>query len=521
MLWASVLLVAIISSSVNCANILAIVPAPFYSHQIAFTQIWKELSLRGHQVTLITTVPQKDPELVNLTEIDMSHCFKIVTEKYQISKTAENILNMWNWYDIFAQINRDAATEQISHPQVQDLIHNRKNYNFDLVFVESYYAEFLAFGKLYNAPTVLVTSVEGHAQFHHAMGNPAHPVLHPDYASPYHGKLNFRDRVMSTIYSLYVSYLETFLVGPGKQRIIDEYFTNMTMDLDELISNVDMMFLDVNPIIQDARAIGPTTINIGMERHLKVKPLTKELKKFMDNATEGFIYFSLGSNVRSKELNPVTLRAIIEALSEVPYKVVWKFEADDLPGQPDNVKIVKWAPQQTVLKHPNIKLFITQGGLQSMEEAVYSKVPMVAIPFFFDQFNNARLMEIKGIGISIGRTPYVKKEELKDAILEAITNPKYRKNINTLGRLAKDFPLNGLEKAIWWTEYLIRNKGARHLRNPAADIPFYQYFLLDVIGFLFVVVLCTVTLMYLFVRRLIHTIKSVIYIKIVKWKKLD
>ncbi|KAJ8948061.1 hypothetical protein NQ314_008487 [Rhamnusium bicolor] len=520
-MWASVFCVLFLASFASCGNILAIVPAPFYSHQIAFTQIWRELSLRGHQVTLITTVPQKDPRLVNLTEIDTSNAFKIVTEKYQISKTAENILTMWNWYDIFAQINRDAAEEQLSHPKVQELIH-KKNNHFDVVFVESYYAEFLAFGEIYKCPTILTTSVDGHRQFHHAMGNPAHPILHPDVATPYHGKLNFKERIMSTLYSLYVTYFETFHVGPGKQRIIDKYFTNISVSLDDLISNVDMMFLDVNPVIQDARAIGPTTINIGMERKLiSANPLTKDLKDFMDNAREGFIYFSLGSNVRSNSLNQATLKAVVEALKEVPYKVLWKFEADDLPGKPDNVKLVKWAPQEIVLRHPNIKLFITQGGLQSMEEAIYSEVPMVVIPFFFDQFKNAKLMEIKNIGKTVGRKPSVNKEELKNAILEVITDPRYRNSVRKLGRFAKDFPMTGLEKAIWWTEYVIRNKGAKQLRNPAADLPFYQYFLLDIISFLLLVTISILTLLYVFLKKIVQLLKGILHVKTIKIKKIQ
>lgn len=35
--------------------------------------------------------------------------------------------------------------------------------------------------------------------------------------------------------------------------------------------------------------------------------------------------------------------------------------------------------------HPNIKLFIYQGGLQSTEEAVHYGVPLIGIPFVFDQ----------------------------------------------------------------------------------------------------------------------------------------
>lgn len=250
------------------ANILVIVPAPFYSHQITFQEIWKELSRRGHQVTLITTVPIKDKDLVNLTQIDMSNSYKLLTEKYTISKTAENILTMWNWYDIYGQINRDSAEEQLSSPQLQELIHHPENYKFDLLIVESYFPEFLAFSKIYNCPSILVTSVDGHTEFHHSQGNPAHPILNADYATPYHVDLTFKERVISVLYSVYVKYFEKFHINPAKQKILEKYFTNTSTTIDELINNVDMLFFDCNPAIQGARAIGPTTVNFGMERRL-------------------------------------------------------------------------------------------------------------------------------------------------------------------------------------------------------------------------------------------------------------
>lgn len=272
----TLVLVCAFAAVSQCANILAIVPAPFYSHQIAVQEIWKELSRRGHQVTLITTVPVRDPGLVNLTEIDMSKSYRLLIEKYTISKTAENILNMWNWYDIFAQINRDAAEEQLSSPELQELIHHPENYKFDLLFVESYFPEFLAFSKLYKCPSILVTSVDGHTEFHHSQGNPAHPILNADYATPYHVELNFMERVISVLYSVYVRYFEVFHVNTAKQKILDKYFTNTTTTIDDLINNVDMIFLDCNPAIQGARAIGPTTVNFGMERPLVMKtPLSE------------------------------------------------------------------------------------------------------------------------------------------------------------------------------------------------------------------------------------------------------
>jgi glucuronosyltransferase len=42
-------------------------------------------------------------------------------------------------------------------------------------------------------------------------------------------------------------------------------------------------------------------------------------------------------------------RNFIDAFSTLPQKILWKWESDILPGQPQNVKISKWLPQQDIL----------------------------------------------------------------------------------------------------------------------------------------------------------------------------
>lgn len=62
--------------------------------------------------------------------------------------------------------------------------------------------------------------------------------------------------------------------------------------------------------------------------------------------------------------------------------------------------------------------------------------------------------------------------------------------------------MTGLEKAVWWTEYVLRHKGAKHLRSPALDLPAYQYYLLDVLGFCLAVIV-TVAYLTIFAIKLI------------------
>lgn len=49
--------------------------------------------------------------------------------------------------------------------------------------------------------------------------------------------------------------------------------------------------------------------------------------------------------------------------------------------------------------HPNLKVFITHGGLLSITESVHRGVPMVVIPIFADQPKNAKQAETAGFGV--------------------------------------------------------------------------------------------------------------------------
>lgn len=84
---------------------------------------------------------------------------------------------------------------------------------------------------------------------------------------------------------------------------------------------------------------------------------------------------------------------------------------------------MKWLPQQDVLRHPNIKLFITQAGLQSTEEALLNGIPMVALPFAGDQHFNANSIQKLRVGLYLDFGKLT-EESFLSSILEVVENPK-------------------------------------------------------------------------------------------------
>ena len=68
----------------------------------------------------------------------------------------------------------------------------------------------------------------------------------------------------------------------------------------------------------------------------------------MDSAEEGVIYVSFGSAVKGRLLSQNLLNVLIKTFSKLPFKVVWKYEAD-LVHVPSNVMVKPWYPQQDIL----------------------------------------------------------------------------------------------------------------------------------------------------------------------------
>ncbi|VEN52518.1 unnamed protein product [Callosobruchus maculatus] len=79
--------------------------------------------------------------------------------------------------------------------------------------------------------------------------------------------------------------------------------------------------------------------------------------------------------------------------------------------------------------------------------------------------------------------------------------------MKSLADIMLDEPMSGVEKVVWWSEYVIRHKGARHLRNPVLDIPLYQYLMLDIIAF-FILIIAVFSVLVLKVLKILKHLVS-------------
>ncbi|KAB0791459.1 hypothetical protein PPYR_03259 [Photinus pyralis] len=499
-MFALLVLCTLSCSGVSASKILGISLTPSYSHQIVFQPLWRELSLRGHQVTTITPNPINDLKLINLTEIDLGFVRLSNLEVKGLMRQSTFLHEIYLMYTFMATM----MDKQLEYPPVKQLLNDRSA-RFDLVIVEYLWTAPLAFAKRFDCPYIGVLSTDGVNSNHRKIGNPAHSSLYPDLFLSYGDKLSIFERVVSFVYELFYEVYFEGVLHELEQKVVHKHFGDHYPSVAEMARNVSMLFVNSDPIFHHNRPLVPGVVQIGGSHYPKEPVgLPPELKATLDNASNGFIYFSLGSNVQSEMLPPELLDVFLSVFAELPYTVLWKFGSDILPNKTDNIIISKWFPQPEVLKHPNIKLFITQGGVQSLGEAVSAHVPIVGVPFLVDQPYNVKNLERKGCGLMLDYRN-LDREQFKLAILEVINNPRYRNTMKRLSELALDQPMTGVEKAVWWVEYVLRHKGAKHLKSPFLDLPWYQYLLLDVIGVV-VLTLCAIVLSLRYTIRIIGKI---------------
>lgn len=187
------------------------------------------------------------------------------------------------------------------------------------------------------------------------------------------------------------------------------------------------------------------------------------------------------------------LNQFLESFKALKLKFLWKCDLTNLENQPPNVLIRPWLPQTDILAHKNVLLFITHGGLFGTTEGTSRGIPMLFMPVFGDQFRNAAKAVAKGYGLILHGAD-VTKNTLTDKIKTLVYDEQYRRKAKEVSNLFNDNLIHPMDEAIYWIEYVIRHKGANHLKSAAVNMPFYVYYLLDVFGVLLVGLFLFITL---------------------------
>ncbi|XP_071546547.1 UDP-glycosyltransferase UGT5-like [Panulirus ornatus] len=346
------------------------------------------------------------------------------------------------------------AMEMYSVPVVKELYEKRKE--FDLIVVDHMFNE-VVYPFVHEVPFITIaTSGMDHRQSA-VLGNVLNPAYAGNFMMEFPLPMSVWHRFLNTIAHIGTSWFwRNWAVVPLIQKEISTLFPELPPLL-ELERNMSLALLNTHFSISKTLPLLPSQVEVGAMHCSPAKPLPQELEAWIMGAgSEGVIYFSLGSLC---------------------------------PAANDNVKV-----------------FITHGGLLSLQESIYHGKPLLVIPIYGDQPKNAMFVKDSGLG------QWLEWEELTvDDIIKALTDiinyTKYKENVARMSVGLRDQLTSPKERAVFWTEYVIRHLGAPQLRCPAAQLSWVEFLMLDVL----LLLLLTLLILYLVLRRIFRAISGKIF----------
>lgn len=309
----------------------------------------------------------------------------------------------------------------IESKEVQNLL--KSDEKFDAVIIYQYMNDALmGVAHHFKAPVIHFSSMPLFAPESFILSHPTPPSYVPNILTEYTGRMNFWQRLRNTFYdtSMIVYYLWNYL--PKHRELVRKNIPG-SPDLYDFVDNVSLILINSHVSATEAIPQVPNAVEIGGYHIDEPKALPPDLQKFLDDSKNGVILFSLGTIAKSIEMTEEKRNAIIKTFAKLKENVLWKWEKEDLPGLPKNVKTMKWIPQSDVLAHPNVKAFISHGGLLSTLESIYHAKPIVGVPVMVDQNMNIELAASYGYAISV---PYgdLTEERLTKAVDSVLNDPK-------------------------------------------------------------------------------------------------
>ncbi|XP_050740965.1 UDP-glucosyltransferase 2 [Drosophila biarmipes] len=475
-------LLAVVTSTQG-ANILGLFSSHSASHLIIHMSTAKALAEAGHNVTVVSMmkpkVTHKDIHLIVIPvtkeqeRIIEDQMATMAGQKNSMFGTFSRLLNSMD-------VMIESQAELLSDPRFQRIYETK----FDLMILGYFLNDFqLAVAAKLNVPVIIDWLVAPNTITDKFTGNPAEISYVPNAATVAAHPMGFLKRVENLGYHL----LEQFMTGLLDDKMNQVYKKTYGGDknlptLNELKKNISIVFAGSHLVSEGPiRPLVPAIIETGgIQVKDKPDPLPKDIDQFLNKSTQGAIFLSLGSNIKSSKVKPEIVQTMFKVLSGLKQNVIWKWEdLENTPGNVSNILYKTWLPQDDILAHPNTKLFVTHAGKGGVTESQYHGVPMVALPIFGDQPGNAAAMEQLGFGVALDLLT-ITEDGFRQALKEVLGNDKYGQTVRRFSNLYRDRPLTAKQSVVFWTEYVLRHRGAPHLQSPSMHMNFIELNNLDV-----------------------------------------
>ncbi|XP_030556761.1 UDP-glucuronosyltransferase 1-3 [Drosophila novamexicana] len=484
MVWLGLgLSVALCPSSVESAQILGLFGHPGKSHFDFFRPMFVALAERGHNVSMYSYFPLKQP-MANYTDY-VFEGMSLLTDFVDLQtfeRQSDRLLGQpfkvptffmlhdWGLRSCRVALNSPLIAQLLSSPQ-----------RYDVIILEHFSNDCLAaVAHLLDAPVIALSSCAIMPWHYKRMGTPFINSIMPMNFLTYTDQMSFVERLNNFFHFHIVNTLYNFITQPATDAMISQRFGFGLPPINEIVKNTSLMLINQHHALTGSRPYAANVVEVGGLQVGPSKPLPKHLERILDASNLGVIYISWGSMVNPSTLPAGKLQALFDTISQLPgYTFVMRWTNQTLAeNKPSNLHTYEWLPQRDLLCHPKVKAFVSHGGLLGTTESIYCAVPMLVTPFYGDQFLNAGAVVQRRFGVIVDFADF--DEPHLTQALRTILHEGFATEMKRSTIAFRERPLEPLELAIWWIEHVIASSGAPLSQSVARHINWFVYNSIDV-----------------------------------------
>ncbi|XP_051739265.1 UDP-glucuronosyltransferase 2C1-like [Ctenopharyngodon idella] len=478
------------------------------SHWINMKVLIVELHSKGHNITVVRGsnswyIEEESLLYTSITvdtgEFDSDFWIMLLSRLLQIKRQGRSFWSEMEVaqeiYSKFSEVHQRICNMTAMIFENETLMNSLKDAAYDIVLTDPAFGGGVLLSHRLGLPLVFNVrwTVYGEAHFDIA---PSPLSYIPVPGLQLTDKMTFSQRVMNVM-TYMTLYKNSKYFGSPYQEFTQKYF-GPDVDFFSLLQNADIWLMRNDFTFEYPRPTMPNVVYMGGFQCKPAKPLPDDLEKFVQSSGEhGVIIMTLGT-VFGQLLSEIN-DEIAAAFAKLPQKVIWRHTGPRPSNLGNNTLIVDWLPQNDLLGHPQTKVFVAHGGTNGVQEAIYHGVPIVGLPLAFDQPDNLSRMQAKGTA-KIVDLATLDRNVFLEALKEVLYNSSYRENMQRLSRLHHDQPMKPLDRAVFWIEFVMRNRGAPHLRTQSFRMSWIEYHCIDVI-------LTLIATVFIFAFLIIYTIR--------------
>ncbi|XP_033182054.1 UDP-glucuronosyltransferase 2B31-like [Anabas testudineus] len=482
------------------------------SHWINMEVIIKELHSRNHQVTVLRpsdswyikpdSPHQKTITLNSSAGYDEEGFGSFIITLIMIQREGASLWSRISMgYELIIKIyemNKQPLQTVEKMFENTKLMQSLRDAKYDLLLTDPTHGAGVLLGHRLGLPLVFNVRWTIQGEGHQAIA-PSPLSYVPIPGAMLTDKMTFSQRVKNVLYYLFTRLQNWYFTDSTYKPFVHRHFGSDVHYM-ELFQSADIWLMRNDFIFEFPRPTMPNVIYMGGFQCKPSKPLSKELEDFVQSSGEhGVIVMTLGTLVG--KLPEDIAEDIAAAFAQLPQKVIWRHTGKRPSTLGNNTLLLDWLPQNDLLGHPKTKVFVAHGGTNGIQEAIYHGVPLVGLPLMFDQHDNFFRMEARGVA-KVLDIATVNRDNFLEALREVLYEPSYSDKMKKLSNLHRDQPMKPLDRAMFWIEFVMRHKGAPHLRTESYKMSKIQYYSIDVVAFLLTVVLLVFTVFISVVRFL-------------------